>query len=160
VKLWIACVDAIEALHVLLFPRLACIKYQTTIFDNPLSFLLPTRQTLHPCPLCLTVCIQSKTNDAVPSIKQAPLQTCTPIKSIFPSLVFKRAPAMGAPISDATLDALHDIPSRVPKRERSGLMLEKAAAGRVTRPAERKPRKLTVRYSMEDGPRKTYPRGH
>ena len=67
---------------------------------------------------------------------------------------------MGAPISDATLDALQDIPSRVPKRERSGLMLEKVAAGRVTRPAERKPRKFTVRYSMEDGSRKTYPRGH
>lgn len=48
---------------------------------------------------------------------------------------------MGAPISEATLDTLHDMPKRVPRRERSGVMFAKAAEGTVTRAAEKKPRR-------------------
>ena len=47
---------------------------------------------------------------------------------------------MGAPTSEATLDILHDIPKRVPSRERSGVMFANAAEGTVTRAAEKKPR--------------------
>lgn len=39
----------------------------------------------------------------------------------------------------ATLDTLIDMPRRVPRRDRSGHMLAKAAEGSVTRPAEQNP---------------------
>lgn len=61
------------------------------------------------------------------------------MKFVRPSFFFNNAPAMGAPISVAMLDTLHDIPRRVPKRERSGVMFAKAAEGTVTRAAEKKP---------------------
>lgn len=41
----------------------------------------------------------------------------------------------------ATLDTLMLMPRRVPRRERSGQMLAKAALGRVTRPAEKNPKR-------------------
>lgn len=47
---------------------------------------------------------------------------------------------MGAPMREAILDTLHDMPRRVPSRERSGVMLANAADGTVTRAAEKKPR--------------------
>jgi hypothetical protein len=50
---------------------------------------------------------------------------------------------MGAPMSDAILETLHDMPRRVPKRERSGVMFANAADGTVTRAAEKKPKELT-----------------
>lgn len=37
------------------------------------------------------------------------------------------------------LDTLHDIPRRVPSRERSGVMFANAADGNVTSAAEKKP---------------------
>lgn len=46
---------------------------------------------------------------------------------------------MGAPIKVAILDTLHDMPRRVPKRDRSGVMFAKAAEGTVTSAAEKKP---------------------
>jgi hypothetical protein len=55
------------------------------------------------------------------------------------SPLLSSAPAIGAPISDAILDTLHDIPSRVPKRDKSGVIFAKAAEGTVTRAAEKKP---------------------
>lgn len=58
---------------------------------------------------------------------------------MFPFLLLSRAPAIGLPIKVAMLEMLHDIPRRVPRRERSGQILAKAAEGRVTRPAERNP---------------------
>jgi hypothetical protein len=42
-------------------------------------------------------------------------------------------------MSDAMLDTLHDIPSRVPKRERSGVIFANAAEGTVTKAAEKNP---------------------
>jgi hypothetical protein len=42
-------------------------------------------------------------------------------------------------MSDAILDTLHDIPSRVPRRERSGVIFAKAADGSVTKAAEKNP---------------------
>lgn len=75
----------------------------------------------------------------VPIIKHTPLHTCTPMKSVRPSFLLNKAPAMGAPMSDAILETLQDIPSRVPSLERSGVMFAKAADGTVTRAAERKP---------------------
>jgi hypothetical protein len=79
------------------------------------------------------------TNQVVPTIRHTPDHTCTPIKSVCPSFFLSSAPAIGAPMSDAMLDTLHDIPSRVPNRERSGVMFANAADGTVTNAAEKKP---------------------
>jgi hypothetical protein len=96
--------------------------------------------TLHPFFCVRTVTIYSTSNHDVPIIRHTPLHTCTPMKFVFPSLSFlSNAPAIGAPISDAILDTLHDMPSRVPNRERSGVMLANAADGTVTRAAEKNP---------------------
>lgn len=57
-----------------------------------------------------------------------------------PFVRLSRAPAIGAPISEAMLLPPHDMPMRVPRREWSGVMFAKAAVGTVTRPAEKKPR--------------------
>lgn len=75
----------------------------------------------------------------VPAIKHTPLHTCTPRKSVSPSFFLSNAPAIGAPISVAMLDTLHDMPSLVPKRDRSGVMFANAADGTVTSAAEKKP---------------------
>lgn len=62
------------------------------------------------------------------------------MKSKCPSdFVFSSAPAIGAPIRVAIDDTLHDIPSRVPSRERSGVIFANAAEGKVTRAAEKNP---------------------
>jgi hypothetical protein len=66
------------------------------------------------------------------------------MKFVRPSVFFNRAPAIGAPMSDAILDTLQLIPRRVPSRERSGVMFAKAAEGTVTRAAEKKPRTIIV----------------
>lgn len=42
-------------------------------------------------------------------------------------------------MSVAMEDTLQDMPRRVPRRERSGVMFAKAAEGSVTRAAEKKP---------------------
>jgi hypothetical protein len=85
------------------------------------------------------VAMYSTTNHNVPINKQTPDHTCTPMKSVLPSFFFSNAPAIGAPISEAILETLHDIPRRVPKRDRSGVMFANAADGTVTRAAEKKP---------------------
>lgn len=61
------------------------------------------------------------------------------MKFVRPSVFFNKAPAIGAPIKEAMLDTLHDMPNRVPKRERSGMIFANAAEGTVTRAAEKKP---------------------
>ena len=91
-----------------------------------------------------TVAIHSTTSPAEPSRRNTPLQTCTLRKLItgVPLLeidVLSRAPAMGAPINDAKEQMPHDIPSRVPRRDRSGQISGKQEPGKVTRPAEKKP---------------------
>lgn len=47
-------------------------------------------------------------------------------------------------MSDAMLETLHDIPKRVPSRDRSGVMFANAADGTVTRAAEKKPTELSI----------------
>jgi len=113
------------------------IKYQHHCLIT-LSF---PNQTLHPFFCVRTVTTYNTPNHIVPSIKHTPDHTCTPMKSVRPSFFFSRAPAIGAPMSDAMLDTLHDIPSRVPSRDRSGVMLANAADGTVTSAAEKKPAK-------------------
>jgi hypothetical protein len=61
------------------------------------------------------------------------------MKLVLPSVFLSKAPAIGAPISEAILDTLQLMPSLVPNRERSGVILAKAADGTVTRGAEKKP---------------------
>jgi hypothetical protein len=58
---------------------------------------------------------------------------------------------MGAPMSDAILETLQDIPSRVPSLERSGVMFAKAADGTVTRAAEKKPGRYRVSECSLEG---------
>ena len=87
----------------------------------------------------LTVVTQRQINQHVPISKKIPLQSWTPRKSALPFLSFRSAPAIGDPIKEATDERPHDMPRRVPRRERSGHMAAKEAEGRVTRPAERKP---------------------
>lgn len=77
-----------------------------------------------------------------PNTKNTPLHNCTPMKSIRPFLVLRRAPAIGAPMSEAMLDTLQDMPKRVPRRDKSGLMFAKAAEGRVTSAADKKPERF------------------
>lgn len=101
-------------------------------------------QTFHPFFCVRTVTVHSTINHVVPIIKHVPLQTCTPMKSVRPSFFFNKEPAMGAPISDAMLETLQDIPKRVPRRERSGVMFANAAEGTVTSAAEKKPTHETV----------------
>ena len=63
-------------------------------------------------------------------------------------------------MSVAILDTLHDMPRRVPNRDRSGVMLANAAEGSVTRAAEKKPVKrqhLGPCSSRLFGAMKTYP---
>jgi hypothetical protein len=91
-----------------------------------------------------TVIIQSRARTADPSKRHAPLQICTPRKLIdsFPLLdtdFVSKAPAIGAPINDAMEENPQDMPSRVPRSERSGHILGKAEPGSVTSPAEKKP---------------------
>jgi len=109
---------------------------------------LPAFYTLHPFFCVLTVTIHSTVNQHVLIIKHTPLQTWTPRKSVRPFFVLSRAPAMGAPTSEATLDILHDMPKRVPSRERSGVIFANAAEGTVTRAAEKKPRTERKRVSF------------
>lgn len=90
------------------------------------------------------VIIQSRARTADPSKRHAPLQICTPRKLMdsFPlreTDFVSKAPAIGAPISDAMEENPQDMPSRVPRSERSGHILGKAEPGSVTRPAEKKP---------------------
>ena len=95
---------------------------------------------LHPLSCVFIVTNHSTHKKPVPTIRQAPLHTCTPTKSRCPSeFVFRSAPAIGAPMRVAMDETLHDMPSRVPSRERSGVMFANAAEGRVTRAAEKKP---------------------
>lgn len=112
---------------------------------------------LHPLLCVLMVTNHSTHRNPVPTIRQAPLHTWTPMKYVRPSeFVLSSAPAIGAPMSDAglcvsmihpgptstdlpILDTLHDIPRRVPSRERSGVMFAKAAEGKVTNAAEKNP---------------------
>ena len=91
-----------------------------------------------------TVIIQSRARTADPSKRHAPLQICTPRRLIdsFPlwdTDFVSRAPAIGAPINDAMEENPQDMPSRVPRSERSGHILGKAEPGSVTSPAEKKP---------------------
>jgi len=91
-----------------------------------------------------TVIIQSRARTADPSKRHAPLQICTPRKLIdsFPlrdTDFVSRAPAIGAPINVAMEENAQDMPSRVPRSERSGHILGKAEPGSVTSPAEKKP---------------------
>ena len=86
----------------------------------------------------------SRPRTADPSKRHTPLQICTPRKLIdfLPSsatAVVRRAPAIGAPISVAMEEKPQDMPSRVPKSDRSGHMLGKQEPGNVTSPAEKKP---------------------
>jgi hypothetical protein len=90
------------------------------------------------------VIIQSRARAADPSKRHAPLQICTPRKLMdsFPlweTDFVSKAPAIGAPINDAIEENPQDMPSRVPRSERSGHILGKAEPGSVTRPAEKKP---------------------
>jgi hypothetical protein len=118
------------------------LPFLLSIINPPLS----SYQTLHPFPIFLTVYSHSTPKHTAPTIKQTPLQTCTPTKSVFPSFFFSSAPAIGAPISVATLDTLQLIPSLVPNLDRSGEIDAKAAEGSVTRPAERKPASVRLVY--------------
>ena len=91
-----------------------------------------------------TVIVHNRTRTADPSKRHAPLQTCTPRKLMdsfpfFATDVVSRAPAMGAPINVAIDAKPQDMPSRVPRSERSGQILGKQEPGRVTSPAEKKP---------------------
>lgn len=61
------------------------------------------------------------------------------MKSVRPFSFLSSILAIGGPINVAMLLALHDIPRRVPKRDISVVILANAAAGKVTRPAEKKP---------------------
>lgn len=45
-------------------------------------------------------------------------------------------------MSEAMLDTLQDMPKRVPRRDKSGLMFAKAAEGRVTSAADKKPERF------------------
>jgi hypothetical protein len=67
------------------------------------------------------------------------------MKLVRPFVFLSKAPAIGAPMSEAILDTLQLIPSLVPNRERSGVMLAKAADGTVTRAAEKKPESLSAK---------------
>ena len=91
-----------------------------------------------------TVITHSRTRTPDPSRRHAPLQTCTPRKltdsfPFFPLDVVSRAPAIGALINVAMEEMPQDMPSRVPRSERSGHMLGKQEPGSVTSPAEKKP---------------------
>lgn len=79
-------------------------------------------------------------NHTDPIRRHIPDQSCGPRKSVSPfAFVFSSAPAIGDPINVAMLDTLQDIPRRVPRRDMSGHMFAKAADGRVTRAADKKP---------------------
>lgn len=56
---------------------------------------------------------------------------------------------MGAPIKEANAENPQDIPSLVPRRVRSGQMLGNVAAGKVTRPAERKPARINQLNALD-----------
>jgi hypothetical protein len=91
-----------------------------------------------------TVIVHSSVRTADPSKRHAPLQICTPRKLIdsFPFFgldVVSSAPAIGAPIKVAMEETPQDMPSRVPRSERSGQILGKQEPGSVTSPAEKKP---------------------
>ena len=112
------------------------------------------------------VAINSATSHADPSKRNTPLQSCTLRKLItgVPLLeidVLSRAPAMGAPINDAMEQMPHDMPIRVPRRDRSGQMFGKQEPGRVTRPAEKKPAIVSqLLCSTQWCGRPAYPREH
>jgi hypothetical protein len=75
-----------------------------------------------------------------PNRQTHPDQICTPRKSVLPSPFFLNSnPAIGDPISEALDHTLQDIPSRVPNRERSGVMSAKVAGGTVTSAALKNP---------------------
>jgi hypothetical protein len=92
----------------------------------------------------LTVAVHNSTRTDEPSKRHTPAQTWTPRKLIdpLPSFaldVLSRAPAIGAPINDAMEEMPQDMPSRVPRSDKSGQMFAKQDPGSVTRPAEKKP---------------------
>lgn len=104
---------------------------------NP--FTISNPYTFHPLFFLLTTIAHKTARVPVASKRKIPLHNCTPIKFVRPFSLVSSAPAIGAPISVATLLALHDMPSRVPNRDISVVILANAAAGKVTRPAEKKP---------------------
>lgn len=82
----------------------------------------------------------STNSQHVANNKKIPLQSCTPKKFVCPLFFLSNAPAIGDPIKLAMLETLHDMPRRVPRFDKSGQMLAKAADGSVTNGAERKPK--------------------
>ena len=78
---------------------------------------------------CLrTVIVHRRTRTADASKRHTPLQICTPRKLIdffpfFATDVVSRAPAMGALTKVAVEVMAQDMPSRVPRSERSGQIL-------------------------------------
>src|SRR4051794_35888159 len=109
------------------------------------SFLRSWRTYMKMPFLCRrTVMTHRRTRKADASRRHTPLQICTPRKLIdsfpfLPTEVVSRAPAMGALVRVAIEETPQDIPSRVPRSDRSGQILGKQAAGSVTSPAEKKP---------------------
>jgi hypothetical protein len=112
------------------------------------------------------VIIQSRARAADPSKRHAPLQICTPRKLMdtFPlweTDFVSKAPAIGAPINVAMEENPQDIPSRVPRSERSGHILGKAEPGSVTRPAEKKPvNEVVNKPTVQIETRLTHPTMH